>query len=202
MAGLEEHRRSLTAILSSGWKQRLAMACAVLHEPPIIFLDEPTSGVDPLSRRRFWDLIYDMAERGVTVFVTTHYMEEAEYCNRIALIYQGNLIAVGTPLELKTGMMHEHILDIRCSSPQDVMDALTQLPEVGEIALFGAGLHAVVKDPETAKGPIGKVLAEKGIEVWTIENIVPTLEDVFVSLIEEADRHEAESGKAKGVPSR
>lgn len=199
MAGLEEHRRSLTAFLSSGWKQRLAMACAVLHEPPILFLDEPTSGVDPLSRRRFWDLIYDMAERGITVFVTTHYMEEAEYCNRIALIYQGDLIALGTPLELKTGIMHEHILDIRCPSPQEVMDTLAQLPEVEEIALFGAGLHAVVKDPEAAEAPIAKVLADKGAAVWTIEKIIPTLEDVFVSLIKEADRLKSESVKAKDV---
>ena len=104
MAGIREYRKSLTAILSGGWKQRLALACAILHEPPIIFLDEPTSGVDPLSRRRFWDLIYTMADQGITVFVTTHYMEEAEYCDRIALIFGGKMIAMGSPLELKTQM--------------------------------------------------------------------------------------------------
>ena len=101
MAGLEEHRRSMTSTLSGGWKQRLALGCAILHEPPIIFLDEPTSGVDPVSRRNFWDLIYHMAGEGVTVFVTTHYMDEAEYCDRLALIYRGELVAVGTPEELR-----------------------------------------------------------------------------------------------------
>ncbi len=107
MAGLSGHRHSLTAVLSGGWKQRLALGCAILHEPPIIFLDEPTSGVDPISRRRFWDLIYDLSGRGVTVFVTTHYMDEAEYCNRLGLIYRGELIALGTPHELKTELAGE-----------------------------------------------------------------------------------------------
>lgn len=202
MAGLEEHRQTLTAVLSGGWKQRLAMACAVLHEPPIIFLDEPTSGVDPLSRRRFWDLIYDMADRGVTIFVTTHYMEEAEYCNRIALIYRGDLIAVGTPLELKTRMMHEHILNVRCASPQDVMDALARLPEVREIALFGAGLHAVVEDPEAARKAIEKALVERSVDIRGIEKIMPALEDVFVSLIEEVDRNGMKSGIGTGGGAR
>ena len=104
MAGLAEHRRRPTSILSGGWKQRLALGCAILHEPPVVFLDEPTSGVDPISRRRFWDLIYELSGRGVTVFVTTHYMDEAEYCNRLGLIYRGELIALGTPRELKTEM--------------------------------------------------------------------------------------------------
>ena len=107
MAGLAGHRHSLTAVLSGGWKQRLALGCAILHEPPIIFLDEPTSGVDPISRRQFWDLIYDLSGRGVTVFVTTHYMDEAEYCNRLGLIYRGELIALGTPHELKTELAGE-----------------------------------------------------------------------------------------------
>ncbi len=198
MAGLERHRQSLTEILSGGWKQRLAMACAVLHEPPILFLDEPTSGVDPLNRRRFWDLIYDMADRGVTIFVTTHYMEEAEYCNRIALIYRGDLIAVGTPLELKTRMMQDHILDVRCPAPQDVMDHLARLPEVREIALFGVGLHAVVDDPSAAQRAIRKALEDLDAEVLGVEKITPTLEDVFVSLIEEVDRNGVERRKGAG----
>jgi ABC-2 type transport system ATP-binding protein len=107
MSGLADHRHQLTAVLSGGWKQRLALGCAILHEPPIIFLDEPTSGVDPISRRQFWDLIYDLSGRGVTVFVTTHYMDEAEYCNRLGLIYRGELIALGTPHELKSEMPRE-----------------------------------------------------------------------------------------------
>jgi ABC-2 type transport system ATP-binding protein len=107
MSGLAEHRRSLTSILSGGWRQRLALGCAILHEPPIVFLDEPTSGVDPISRRQFWDLIYDLSGKGVTVFVTTHYMDEAEYCNRLGLIYRGELIALGTPHELKVETARE-----------------------------------------------------------------------------------------------
>ena len=121
MAGLGEHRRSSTAILSGGWKQRLALGCAILHEPPIIFLDEPTSGVDPISRRNFWDLIYHLAGQGVTVFVTTHYMDEAEYCDRLGLIYRGELIALGTPEELKTREMTEEIIEVFCDRPQDAM---------------------------------------------------------------------------------
>ncbi len=191
-AGLIDHRRSLTAILSGGWKQRLALACAVLHEPPIIFLDEPTSGVDPQSRRRFWDMIYEGADSGVTVFITTHYMEEAEYCDRIALIYQGNIIAIGTPLELKTRMMHEQILNIRCPYPQDMLDELSALPEVRDVALFGAGLHAVVADAVDAEKAIMAEFERLGKPYAKIERITPSMEDVFVSLIEEVDRKEEE----------
>ena len=111
MAGLKEHRNTRTALLSGGWKQRLALGCAILHEPPIIFLDEPTSGVDPISRRQFWDLIYELSGKGVTVFVTTHYMDEAEYCDRIGLIYRGELIALGTPEVLKNEFMKEEVLE-------------------------------------------------------------------------------------------
>ncbi len=143
MAGLQDHRTSLTAILSGGWKQRLALACAILHEPPIIFLDEPTSGVDPLSRRQFWDLIYSMADQGITIFVTTHYMEEAEYCDRIALIYDGKMIASGSPMELKTRFMHDKIIDLRCADPQSLITPLKALPEIRDAALFGSGLHIV-----------------------------------------------------------
>ncbi|MCX7050129.1 MAG: ATP-binding cassette domain-containing protein [Candidatus Sumerlaeota bacterium] len=191
MAGLEDHRRSLTRILSGGWKQRLALACAILHEPPIVFLDEPTSGVDPSSRRRFWDLIYEMAAAGVTVFVTTHYMEEAEYCDRVALIYRGAMIALGTPRELKTQRMRDHILDVRCPRPQDVMDRLAAAPGVREVALFGAGLHAVVEDEEAGERAIRHEMERLGAPLDNIERITPSMEDVFVSLIEEVDRKEA-----------
>ncbi|NLO33632.1 MAG: ABC transporter ATP-binding protein, partial [Candidatus Hydrogenedentes bacterium] len=141
MTGLRELRKSPAAILSGGWKQRLAMACAVLHEPPVVFLDEPTSGVDPLSRRRFWDLIDDMASKGVTVFVTTHYMEEAEYCDRLAMIYRGRMVALGTPRELKTTIMKDRILNVACEQPQEILEQLDRLDGVHEAALFGAGIH-------------------------------------------------------------
>ena len=194
MAGLNGHRHSLTALLSTGWKQRLAMACSILHEPPIIFLDEPTSGFDPVSRRRFWDLIYSMSDKGVTVFVTTHYMEEAEYCDRLALIYQGNIVALGTPAELKTNIMKDTILDILCESPQDVMEHLAVLPEVREVALFGAGLHAVVEDVPDAIQAIRRELKNREVEIERIEQVLPSMEDVFVSLIEEVDRKQGQGG--------
>jgi ABC-2 type transport system ATP-binding protein len=202
MAGLKDHRKSLTAILSGGWRQRLALACAILHEPPLIFLDEPTSGVDPISRRGFWDLIYEMADRGITIFVTTHYMEEAEYCDRIALIYGGNMIAMDTPLSLKTRFMRDEILDLRCKAPQDIIEALGKLPEIQDVALFGAGLHIVVAagNAASAERAISRELETLGVKIARLEKIMPGMEDVFVSLIEQVDRQEKEK-KANGAPA-
>ncbi|OHE85009.1 MAG: multidrug ABC transporter ATP-binding protein [Verrucomicrobia bacterium RIFCSPLOWO2_12_FULL_64_8] len=188
MAGLREHHDARTATLSGGWKQRLALGCAVLHEPPILFLDEPTSGVDPNSRRRFWDLIYTLSERGVTVFVTTHYMEESEYCDRLGIIYRGELIALGPPRELKTRHMPAAVLEIDCDRPNDAMGVIERLPAVQEAALFGRGLHAVVADAAGAEAAIRQALNGAGHRVARIERITPTLEDVFVSLIEARDR--------------
>jgi ABC-2 type transport system ATP-binding protein len=191
MAGLKEHRSSRTAILSGGWKQRLALGCAILHEPPIIFLDEPTSGVDPISRRNFWDLIYHLAGQGVTVFVTTHYMDEAEYCDRLGLIYRGELIALDTPEELKTHQMTEEIVEVFCDRPQDAMGLIEELPGVRHAALFGRGLHVVVEQAAKAIPAIEKKLADAGYPEAELERILPSLEDVFVSLIEARDRQEA-----------
>ena len=191
MAGLGEHRHSRTAILSGGWKQRLALGCAIIHEPDIIFLDEPTSGVDPMSRRRFWDLIYDLSGKGVTVFVTTHYMDEAEYCDRLALIYRGEIIAVGAPEELKTRHMREDVIEVACDRPLDAMAEIEKIECVREVALFGRGLHLVAADCGNAIAQVRARLAESGFAVSRIEKIVPSLEDVFVSLIEERDRREA-----------
>jgi ABC-2 type transport system ATP-binding protein len=190
MAGLNDRRRTRTADLSGGWKQRLALGCAVLHEPPILFLDEPTSGVDPNSRRQFWDLIYELSGQGVTVFVTTHYMEESEYCDRLGVIYRGELIALGTPRALKTEHMKEAVLEIECERPNQAMDLLERLPEVKETALFGKGLHAVTRDTNAAPAiqAIRTALVGAGFRTVKIESIVPTLEDVFVSLIEARDR--------------
>jgi ABC-2 type transport system ATP-binding protein len=190
LAGLASHRRSRTATLAGGWKQRLALGCAVLHEPAIVFLDEPTSGVDPISRRSFWDLIYQLAGRGVTVFVTTHYMEEAEYCDRLGLIYRGTLIAAGTSEELKTEYMREEIVEVLCDRPQDAMRPINALDEVREAALFGRGLHVVTPDSDKAMPAIRRVLAEENLVEYRIEKVKPSLEDVFVSLIEARDREE------------
>jgi len=188
MAGLEQHRNSKTKILSGGWKQRLALGCAILHEPPIIFLDEPTAGVDPISRRQFWDLIYELSGKGVTVFVTTHYMDEAEYCDRIGFIYHGKLIAIGNPEELKTSIMQEKILEVNCDRPHEAMDEIAGIDAVKESALFGKALHVVVYDENAAIRQIPQVLAESGYNVSSVETITPSLEDVFVSLIESHDR--------------
>jgi ABC-2 type transport system ATP-binding protein len=190
IAGLLDHRDSRTALLSGGWKQRLALGCAVLHEPPIIFLDEPTSGVDPISRRRFWDLIYELAGKGVTIFVTTHYMDEAEYCDRIGLIYRGELIALGTPELLKTQWMQEEVLECLCERPQDALEVLEKISIIREAALFGQGIHIITKDADKAVAIIKTTLVERGFKVFRIGKIIPSLEDVFVSLIEARDRTE------------
>ena len=188
MAGLEGRENQPTRLLAGGWKQRLALACAILHRPPIVFLDEPTSGVDPMSRRRFWDLIYDMAGRGRTVFVTTHYMEEAEYCDRVAMIYRGRMIALGSPRELKNRLVDETILDLRCPQPQDFMDALSAVEGVRDVALFGAGLHLKVDDADMVERRIRRLSGDLGLSEVTLAKIVPTMEDVFVALIEKEDR--------------
>lgn len=190
MAGLRERRDSRAGILSGGWKQRLSLGCALLHEPPVIFLDEPTSGVDPISRRQFWDLIYELAGKGVTVFVTTHYMDEAEYCDRLALIYRGELIAIGAPAELKTRSAGEHVIEVACARPQDAMDFIEKLPQVREAALFGRGLHVVAADAGVAVPAITAALRANNCPVERIERIAPSMEDVFVSLIEARDRAE------------
>jgi len=190
MAGLSDHRRTKTAFLAGGWKQRLALGCAILHEPPILFLDEPTSGVDPIRRRRFWDLIYDLSGKGVTVFVTTHYMDEAENCDRLGLIYRGELAALGTPEELKTRLMKEEVVEIRCERPQDAIAFLEDLPGLRSAALFGTGIHAVVARGVEAVPLLRETLGAKGVPVTRAERIAPSLEDVFVSVVEEKDRRE------------
>ncbi len=188
MAGLADHRRTKTAVLSGGWKQRLALGCAILHEPPILFLDEPTSGVDPISRRNFWDLIYHLSEQGVTVFVTTHYMDEAEYCDRLGFIYRGELIALGTPEELKRGSMHEEIIEVSCDRPQDAMALIESIDGVHHAALFGRGLHLVAERDGRIPAAVSTALRDNGYTGIRVESISPSLEDVFVSLIEARDR--------------
>jgi ABC-2 type transport system ATP-binding protein len=198
MAGLRDHRTARTGELSGGWKQRLALGCAVLHEPPILFLDEPTSGVDPNSRRQFWDLIYELSSQGVTVFVTTHYMEESEYCDRLGIIYRGEIIALGPPRELKTKHMPEAVLELECARPNDAMSLLEKLPAVKEVALFGKGLHVVAADAPAAERAIRATLARERYDLARLERITPTLEDVFVSLIEARDRADTPQTEVRG----
>jgi ABC-2 type transport system ATP-binding protein len=191
MAGLKDQRRRLTRDLALGWKQRLALGCAVLHEPPILFLDEPTSGVDPISRRNFWDLIYALGERGTTVFVSTHYMEEAEYCNRLALMNRGRLIALDAPERLREGM-REPLLEIRVASSARAVEALQDLPELLEVGMFGRVVHAAVRDARAARGAVTRRLEERGVTLLGIDDITPSLEDVFIA------RVRAEGGAALG----
>lgn len=182
MAGLTEHRQRLAGELPLGWKQRLALGCAVLHEPPILFLDEPTSGVDPISRRKFWELIYALAAQETTVFVTTHYMEEAEYCHRLALMNRGRLIALDTPLRLRQ-QMREPILELRVDDSPRGVEALRGVPGVIEAGLFGRAMHVVVRDVDEARRILPERLAAHGIAVHGMDEIAPSLEDVFVSRV-------------------
>src|SRR5579871_1840925 len=168
MANLKGQENLIVGTLPGGWKQRLALGCAVLHRPPIIFLDEPTSGVDPISRRQFWDLIHRMAGEGVTVFVTTHYMEEAEYCNRLALIFRGRMVALGTPTELKRNSIKGELLLVECAPLGEAMDALQGAAGVLDVAVFGNALHLVVENAAAAEPQIRQCLTEKKIKVGKI----------------------------------
>lgn len=198
MAGLHDHARSRTGLLPGGWKQRLSLGCALLHEPPVLFLDEPTSGVDPISRRSFWDLIYQLTAQGVTIFVTTHYMEEAEYCDRLALIYRGELVAVGTPGELKHRDMVDQVLLLSCDHPQEALVTVTAIDGVRDAALFGRDIHLMTEDAENLVPRLRQALADAGLHVQELERITPSLEDVFVSLIEARDRAEGAQKEVKG----
>jgi ABC-2 type transport system ATP-binding protein len=191
MAGLQHRRRSLTRLLSGGWKQRLALGCAILHEPPILFLDEPTSGVDPIARRQFWDLIYQLSATGHTIFVSTHYMDEAEYCHRIALMYAGKVVALGTPEELKKSLESHQILYVESSDIRGSMTLIEKLPGVGDVAVFGGGLHVTVDNAEAASPAIQRALDDAHISTMQIERIQPSMEDVFVAKIEQEERNAA-----------
>jgi ABC-2 type transport system ATP-binding protein len=187
MASLEDKRDMKTSLLSGGWKQRLALGCAILHEPPILFLDEPTSGVDPIARRSFWELIYQLSDTGHTIFVTTHYMDEAEYCHRIALMYGGRTIALGSPAELKKSLGGEHLLNLETSNLLESLTRLHNREGILDVAVFGGGLHVKVSDAYEGMAAIRKALAGD-IEIQTLEQITPSMEDVFVSLIEQQEK--------------
>lgn len=185
MAGLKGREKSLTKTLAGGWKQRLALGCAILHEPKIVFLDEPTSGVDPISRRIFWELINQLSEQGVTILVTTHYLDEAEYCNDIILINAGKIIANGSPKILKSRQITYPILEVEASDVVAAMELLRSKPWVVEVSLFGTYIHVGVREEEEGKIEIQKLFSDNGIELKRIERIVPSLEDVFLHLLEE-----------------
>lgn len=184
MADLKGREHSLTKTLSGGWKQRLALGCAILHEPPIVFLDEPTGGVDPISRRNFWELINTLSSQGVTVLVTTHFLDEAEYCNDIILINAGKLIASGSPVELKTRYITKPILEVKCGNVVEGLEIIREKPWALETSVFGASLHVMTNDEDEGKRLISSLLTERGITVHTVERIVPSLEDVFLYLLE------------------
>ena len=184
--GLEDRRHDLTQTLPLGLKQRLALASAIIHRPSILFLDEATSGVDPISRRNFWDLIYAMAQEGRTILVTTHHMEEAEFCDRLVLIYQGRIIAQGTPSELK-GEVKEAILAVYPDQLHSALDLIKQLPQVAEAAVFGDGLHMATTRPEETEPAIQDTLTAHHIAFGRIERVQPSLEDAFISLVQRAE---------------
>ena len=188
MAGLEGREHTLTSNLSGGWKQRLALGCAIVHRPRVVFLDEPTAGVDPISRRDFWALIYEMAKDGVTVLVTTHYMDEAELCQRIGFISQGKLVAIDTPGRLKQTHMRGDVLEIGVANPDAAMRVLKanqrggQIP-LDQVALYGDQIHAVVPSADAYMEVIRALLSAEGLPVRSIRWIAPTLEDVFISAV-------------------
>ncbi len=182
MAELTGSVDRLTEDLPLGWKQRLALGCATVHQPPILFLDEPTSGVDPVARRRFWDLIAEMSDLGTTIFVSTHYMEEAEYCHRLALLNRGRLIALDSPRGLRSRIV-EPILGVQTDDAPKAVASLSDTPGVVDVAMFGRALHVTVEDAERGPDLVKDALRQAGRSVGTITPIEPSLEDVFVSLV-------------------
>ena len=191
MAGLEGRENVLTGALSGGWKQRLALGCAIVHRPKVVFLDEPTAGVDPISRREFWELIYGMVKEGVTVMVTTHYMDEAELCQQVGFISQGRLVALDTPARLKQTHMRGQVLEISAAQPELAMRALKAAQQRGtlpldEVALYGAQIHAIVPNAQVYREVIRNLLAAENVQVHSIDWIAPVLEDVFISSVKGA----------------
>lgn len=183
IAGLEGREGELAGNLSGGWRQRLALGCSIVHQPPILFLDEPTAGVDPVSRRRFWDMIYDLSERGVTVFVTTHYMDEAEHAHRVSLMLAGKIIACASPDALKAASRPGSLLEVKCEPLLAALEFLPGVPGVKEVAVYGSLLHVVVEPSEDRPAIIRRALESRGIVVDRIEPIQPSLEDVFIGAV-------------------
>jgi ABC-2 type transport system ATP-binding protein len=188
MAGLRGRETTLARDLSGGWRQRLALGCAILHEPPILFLDEPTGGVDPLARRQFWRLIDDLSQAGVTVLVTTHYLDEAERCHRVALIHAGKLATIGTTREVKGVFAGRSIAEVRGSEPVRLMKVLDAMPSVQKTSLFGTAVHAVLDQPRLDAAKLTAALAAAGTAASSVMEVPPSLEDVFLDVVERAGR--------------
>lgn len=188
MAGLTEKSKTMTRLLAGGWKQRLALGCAILHEPPVLFLDEPTSGVDPIARRSFWELIYQLSAAGQTIFVSTHYMDEAEYCHRLALMYQGRVVALGTPDELKHSLESHVLFEVEPDDLLGAMDVLASMEGLSDVAVFGSGLHVTARAAESGESSIRTALDNAKVGSRGLRRIRPSMEDVFVAVIEEEDR--------------
>jgi len=184
MSHLTEERSRLTGTLSAGFKQRLALSCSIIHEPKVVFLDEPTGGVDPVMRKSFWELINTLSDEGTTILVTTHYLDEAEFCNEIIMIDSGKLVARGSPHELKTEYIKVPILEVECSDANAAMALLSNEKWALEMSLFGTALHIQVNDTGSATRELQRVLGEHGITISRIDSIMPSLEDVFIHLIE------------------
>ena len=186
MAGLEGREHTRTGDLAGGWRQRLALGCAILHEPRIVFLDEPTGGVDPVSRRRFWSLIDQLSASRITVLVTTHYLDEAEHCHRVAIIHAGRLAALGSTDELKAIFRGRSILEIHAGNPVEAMRRLDEMAEVEKTSLFGTAVHAVLRaDRPADPASLADRLSRAGVEVTAIGPVPPSLEDVFLELAEQ-----------------
>ncbi|HEY1296814.1 MAG TPA: ABC transporter ATP-binding protein [Chloroflexota bacterium] len=184
MAGLEGRQHQLAKQLSGGWKQRLALGCAIVHEPPLLFLDEPTAGVDPVSRRQFWTMIYELARQGITIFVTTHYLDEAEHVSRVAMIFDGTLRALAPPAELRQSSLNGELLSVVCDRPLAALRLLKEAPGVREVTLYGSVLHTLVDPQPRAAQDLSAWLAAREIGVESLTSMEPTIEDVFVSLIQ------------------
>ena len=196
MAQLRDRRTTMTRLLSGGWKQRLALGCAILHEPPIVFLDEPTSGVDPITRRSFWDLIHELSSAGHTICVSTHYMDEAEYCHHIALMHRARIIALGTPEDLKRRISGAELFTVETADIFESLCVLRALPGVRDVAVIGGGLHVTVEDEDRGK-QIPETLLLAGINFDRLRRVRPSMEDVFVCLVEQQDKHDEEQSMGR-----
>ncbi|KPK23013.1 MAG: hypothetical protein AMJ70_04510 [Dehalococcoidia bacterium SG8_51_3] len=198
LAGLRGKEKAMARELAGGWKQRLALGCTIIHSPEVVFLDEPTAGVDPLSRRAFWELIQELSDRGTTIFITTHYMDEAEHCHRLGLMYQGRLIALGSPNQLKTELIKGELIEVTTSDYAQALAMLSADARYQQVSLFGSTVHVVVDEAQAASIQIKRLLESGGVAVHSINRIPFSMEDVFISLMEAQERNHSVLAMQKG----